>query len=132
VYYSILQKYADRHKPLPVTAKGKIISNQKLNDYIKEIGELAGIDTPIEVVREYGTKKKAETFKKFELLSIHTGRKTFTTLSLEKGIPLQDVMSLSTHSSFKAVKRYINVTKERKKTVMASAYGEVNPLKVAK
>ncbi len=133
ISYAIIQKYADRYKPLPVTAKGKIISNQKLNDYIKEIGQLAGIDTPVEVAREYGTKKKIETYKKYELLSIHTGRKTFTTLSLEKGIPLQDVMSLTTHSSFKAVKRYINVTEERQKAVMANAWGELpNPLKAVK
>ena len=118
--------------PLPTTAAGRIISNQKLNDYIKEVGELAGIDTRVEIVREYGVTKRIDTFKKCELLSIHVGRKTFTTLSLEKGIPLQDVMSLTTHSSFKAVKRYINVTRERKKTVMAQAYGEVNPLKAAK
>ena len=108
-----------------MTAKGRIICNQKLNDYIKEIGELVGIDSLIEIVREIGTLKKAETFKKYELLSIYTGRKTFTSLSLEKGIPLQDVMSMTTHTSFKAVKRYINVTKERKKAVMAEAWGAV-------
>lgn len=132
ISHAIVQKYQGTLKPLPVTPIGRILSNQKLNDYIKEIGEIAGIDAEVEIAREYGTKKKVETYKKYQLLSIHTGRKTFTSLSLEKGIPLQDVMSLTTHSSFKAVKRYINVTRERKKTVMANAYGEVNPLKIAK
>jgi integrase len=132
ISFAIIQKYSNRHKPLPVNAKGSIISDQKLNDYIKEVGKLAGIDEPIEKIRERGTKKISVTKKKCEWLSIHTGRKTFTTLSLEKGIPLQDVMSLTTHSTFAAVKRYINVTKERKKTVMAEAWGSVNPLKVAK
>lgn len=132
ISFAILEKYKDQHLPLPASTTGTIISNQKLNDYIKEVGEKAKIDSPVEIVREYGTKKKAESFKKYELLSIHTGRKTFTTLSLEKGIPLQDVMSLTTHSTFKAVKRYINVTRERKRTVMAQAYGEVNALKIAK
>ena len=131
ISFAILQKYNDRYMPLPTNASGEIISNQKMNDYIKEVGELAGIDTPIEIAREYGPKKETEIFKKYELLSIHVGRKTFTTLSLEKGIPLQDVMSLTTHSSFKAVKRYINVTRERKKTVMAMAYGNLPNLLVA-
>ena len=85
ISFAIIQKYSDRLRPLPVTAKGTILSNQKLNDYIKEVCELAGIDSPIEQVREIGTKKVTETFKKYELLSIHTGRKTFTTLSLGKG-----------------------------------------------
>jgi integrase len=132
ISYSIIQKYSTKYKPLPVNSKGQIISDQKLNDYIKEVGELAGIDEPIEKIRERGTKKISVTKKKCEWLSIHSGRKTFITLSLEKGIALQDVMSLSTHSSFAAVKRYINVTKERKKTVMAEAWGSVNPLKLAK
>lgn len=125
VSHAILQKYADRTMPLPTSAKGLIMSSQKLNQFLKEIGELAGIDTAIEVVREYGTEKRSETFKKYELLSIHVGRKTFTSLSLEKGIPLQDVMSLTTHTSFKAVKRYINVTKEQKKAQVAKAWGAV-------
>lgn len=125
VAHAIIQKYAERLMPLPTSATGQIMSSQKLNQYLKEIGELAGIDTPIEVVREFGIEKRGETFKKYELLSIHVGRKTFTSLSLEKGIPLQDVMSLTTHSSFKAVKRYINVTREQKKAQVAKAWGAV-------
>ena len=64
-------------------------------------------------------------FKKWELLSIHVGRKTFTSLSLVRGIPIHEVMKITTHSSFKAVQRYIDVTKSQKKAVMAKAYGEV-------
>ncbi|HMK18127.1 MAG TPA: tyrosine-type recombinase/integrase [Chitinophagaceae bacterium] len=131
---SIIQKYSKRQFPLPVTTKKQeLISCQKLNPHIKKIGKLAGIDTEIEKVRQYGKKKiSLGIFKKHELLSIHVGRKTFTTLSLAKGMPIQDVMSITTHSSFAAVKRYIDVTKERKKSVMAEAWGSVNPLKVAK
>ena len=117
--HAILQKYSERHLPLP------IISNQKTNDYIKEIGKMAGIDTPIEKVRTRGVKKITKVFKKYELLSIHIGRKSFITLSLEKGIAIQEVMSLSGHTTFKAFKRYVDVSDSRKKTVMANAWGEV-------
>jgi integrase len=120
ISYSILLKYKERLKPLP------IISNQKTNDYIKEIGELAGIDTPIEIVRMRGVKKITEVFKKYELLSIHIGRKSFITLSLEKGIAIQEVMSLSGHTTFKAFKRYVDVNDSRKKTVMADAWGKID------
>lgn len=123
ISFSILQKYKDRLAPLPV------ISNQKTNDYIKEIGQLAGVDTPIEKVRMYGIKKVTEVFPKYELLSIHVGRKSFITLSLEKGIQIQEVMALSGHTTYKAFRRYIDVNDSRKKTVMAQAWGTVNPLK---
>jgi integrase len=123
ISYSILQKYVDHNSPLPV------ISNQKTNEYIKEIGELAGIDTPIEKVRTRGVKKITKVFKKYDLLSIHVGRKSFITLSLEKGIAMQDVMSLSGHTTFKAFKRYVDVNDNQKKTVMANAWGKVPYLK---
>lgn len=128
ISHSIIQKYRNLLTPLPVTShKQELISDQKLNNHIKKIGQLAGIDSEIEIVRPYGLEDiSLGVYKKYELLSIHCGRKTFTTLSLEKGVPIQDVMALTTHSSFKAVKRYINVTKQRKKTVMAEAWGSVN------
>lgn len=123
----ILNKYKDQHQPLPM------ISSQKLNDYLKEVGEMAGIDTLIEKVREYGTKTKAETFKKFELMSIHMGRRTFATLSLQRGMAPQDVMAITAHSTYASFKRYINVNSDHKQAVMAKAWGAVpNKLKVAK
>lgn len=128
---AVLQKYSDNLFPLPVTPhKQQLISNQRLNKHIKIIGEMAGIDTLIEKVRIKGTEIVSKTFKKYELLSIHIGRKTFTTLSLSKRMAVQDVMSITGHSSFKAVKRYIDVNKERKKTVMAEAWGKVDDNKL--
>lgn len=114
---NILEKYKVQYRPLP------LISGQKLNEYLKEVGEKAGIDTPIEKVREYGTKTKSETFKKYELMSIHMGRRTFATLSLEKGIASQDVMAMTGHTPYASFKRYVHVSSERKQAVMAKAWG---------
>jgi integrase len=116
---SIIEKYKGMHKPLPV------ISNQKTNDYLKELCKLTGIDSPIEVVREFGVKKETAIYKKYELISIHVGRKTFATLSLEKGIAPQEVMAITGHTTYKAFKRYVDVTSKRKQTVMAQAWGTV-------
>lgn len=121
---AILEKYKEQLRPLP------IISNQKTNDYLKELCEKAEINTPIEIIREYGNRKVAITYKKFELVSIHTGRKTFTTLSLEKGIAAQEVMALTGHSTFKSFKRYVEVNNKRKQAVMAQAWGDVNDNKL--
>ncbi len=123
----ILSKYGELNQPLPM------ISSQKLNDYVKEVGEMAGINTPIEKVRDFGTRSKAEIFRKFELMSIHMGRRTFATLSLEKGMASQDVMAITGHTTYASFKRYVNVSSERKQAVMAKAWGAVpSKLKVAK
>lgn len=114
---SILNKYSDLHKPLPV------MSNQNLNYYIKELCELAGIDRPIEIVRFHGKKRVVNTYPKFELISFHNARKTFVTLSLEKGMSAEEVMTISGHEDYKSFKRYVNVTEKRKKVVMLKAWG---------
>lgn len=117
----ILMKYKDQHKPLPV------ISNQKLNSYIKELCRLAGIDSPVEIVSERGVQRVSKFFKKWEKVSIHCGRRTFVTLSLERGMAPQDVMATTSHKNWKSFKRYVDVTSERKKEVMAKTWGAVKP-----
>lgn len=113
----ILAKFEGMHRPLPK------ISNQKLNQYVKELCELAGIKEQIEIVRYRGTKREAITRPKYELIGVHTGRRTFATLSLERGISAEVVMTITGHKDYKSFKRYVKVTEERKKTAMAQAWG---------
>jgi integrase len=120
----ILDKYKNQHKPLPVA------SNQFLNRELKSLCKSAGIDQPIEIVRFHGAKRVAVTYPKYELIHFHTGRKTFCTLSLEKGMAAQDVMAISGHTDYKSFARYVNVTEKRKKVVMLKAWGEVPLMKV--
>jgi integrase len=121
---AIINKYKDQHKPLPM------VSNQGLNRSIKDLCKLAGIDKPIEIVRFNGKKRLVAVYPKYELCHFHTGRKTFVTLSLEKGMSAEEVMEISGHSDYRSFKRYVKVTEKRKKTVMVKAWGEINNLKV--
>ena len=113
----ILHKYKELVSPLPV------ISNQKFNKYVKELCKLVGIDDPIEIIRYKGAIKHATIYKKHEIISAHTGRKTFATLSLEKGIPAETVMKITGHSDYKSFQRYVKVTEERKRNEMQKAWG---------
>ena len=62
------------------------IANQKLNEYLKELGALAGLSAPTERTRYRGGQRLSETHPKYALLGCHTGRRTFVTLALERGI----------------------------------------------
>ncbi|HEV7332333.1 MAG TPA: site-specific integrase [Flavisolibacter sp.] len=115
---AILAKYEEMHRPLP------IISNQKMNAYIKELCEKAGINEPVEIVRFSGAKRIATTYPKYELIGVHTGRKTFATLSLERGMSAEEVMTITGHKDYQSFKRYVKVTEQRKKVVMLKAWGE--------
>lgn len=114
---AILAKYETMLRPIPV------ISNQKLNRYLKELCKIAGISEPIEIVRYRGTKREAITYPKYELIGVHTGRKTFATLSLEKGMNAEEVMTITGHSDYQSFKRYVKITEQRKKVVMQKAWG---------
>jgi hypothetical protein len=84
-----------------------MISNQKLNDYIKEFCKLAGNNEMIKIVRLRGIKKESITYPKYELIGCHNGRKTIVTLSLEKGMSAEQVMGCIGHRDYQNFKRYI-------------------------
>ncbi len=114
----ILNIYADCYLPLPVIAAAN------MNKYLKDLCKEAKIDELIEIVRYKGVERVATVFPKYELITVHTGRKTFVTLSLERGMSAEDVMACTGHSSYQSFKRYINVTEERKKKVISKAWGD--------
>jgi integrase len=115
---SILSRYKGELKPLPV------ISNQKMNKYIKEICQLAEINTPIEIVRYKGAVKIPTTYPKYELMSVHVGRKTFATLSLLKGMNYEVAMSITGHKDYKSFSRYVRVAQKEKQFAMSKAWDE--------
>lgn len=113
---AILDKYKDIHfekdKALPV------ITTQKVNDYLKELGELVGIDEPIRETYYKGNKRIDEVTPKYALLSTHAGRRTFICNALSLGIPAQVVMKWTGHSDYKAMKPYIDIADATKVNAM--------------
>lgn len=114
---AILDKYKDvvfeNHKVLPV------ITNQKMNDYLKELAELAGIDEPIRETYYKGNERIDEVTPKYALLGTHAGRRTFICNALALGIPAQVVMKWTGHSDYKAMKPYIDIADETKANAMS-------------
>ncbi|HTN00199.1 MAG TPA: site-specific integrase [Pedobacter sp.] len=121
---AILNKYKDCKTPLPA------ISNQRLNEYLKELCKIAEINDSIEIVRYKGAERITTVHPKYELISIHNGRKTFATLSLEKGMNAETVMKLGGWSDYKSFSRYVNITENVKRTAMSTAWGAPEVMKV--
>ena len=114
---AILDKYKDMafedDKVLPV------ITNQKMNDYLKELAELAGIDEPIRQTYYRGNERIDEVTPKYALLGTHAGRRTFICNALALGIPPQVVMKWTGHSDYKAMKPYIDIADDIKANAMS-------------
>lgn len=113
---AILAKYHDEENP---NAKAlPVITNQKMNIYLKEMAEICGIDQPITKTYYVGSKRVEETRPKYEWIGTHTGRRTFICNSLSKGIAPQTIMKFTGHSDFKAMRPYIDITEKAKANAM--------------
>lgn len=114
---AILDKYKDvafeNDKVLPV------ITNQKMNNYLKELAEMAGIDEPVRQTYYKGNERIDEVTPKYALLGTHAGRRTFICNALALGIPPQVVMKWTGHSDYKAMKPYIDIADDIKANAMS-------------
>jgi integrase len=102
----------------------RAITNQKLNDYLKELGKLAGIDAPVEVIRFRGGVRESTTVAKWERLGCHTGRRTFVTLSLERGLRPETIMKVTGHRGWKSFQRYVNITSDTVEREFQKSWGQ--------
>lgn len=113
---AILEKYKDipfrNDKALPV------ISNVKMNEYLKELGKIAEINTPQRIVYFKGNERIEEVYPKYELLTTQCGRRTFIVNALYLGIHAEVVMKWTGHSDYNAMKPYIKIVDDLKEREM--------------
>ncbi|MBQ0158008.1 MAG: tyrosine-type recombinase/integrase [Bacteroidales bacterium] len=112
---AILKKYADSDSSLALP----VISNQKYNKEIKEVGKACGIDAIVSQSHYVGGNMITERVPKYMLLSSHTGRRTFICNALMLGISPNVVMQWTGHNDYNAMKPYIDIADEAKKSAMS-------------
>lgn len=103
----------------------KPITDQKYNGFIKEVCELAKLNNKvkgsiIEVNEDKTKRKKSGTFKKWELVTSHIGRRSFATNNYGK-IPTSLLISATGHSTEKMFLEYIGKT-DTQKAMQLSEY----------
>ncbi|MGA2296471.1 MAG: phage integrase SAM-like domain-containing protein [FCB group bacterium] len=94
----ILAHYPDYNFP--------VISEQRYNQYIKEVCKLARVDDNDKISYYEGNQRKSKIIPKNELITSHTARRTFVTLCLERGMPAEVVMKLSGQRSLTEFFKY--------------------------
>ncbi len=100
----VIEKY-DGNLPKPMT-------NQVMNRYLKKIGELAKINSSFNTYHTTGSGRVKETYKKWELISTHTARRSFATNMYKRGLDTMMIMRITGHSSEKVFMDYIKISKE--------------------
>jgi len=90
----------------------KVISNQKMNDYLKTLGKMAGLNDPFVKKITIGGETKEITLEKWQMFSTHTGRRSFATNHYKLGLDTLAIMSITGHRTERSFLKYIKVTKE--------------------
>ncbi len=111
----------DKYKDIPYE-KGQalpVLSNQKMNDRLKELCKLAEIDTPVRVTYYKGNERFDEIFPKYELIGTHAGRRTFICTALALEIQPDVIMKWTGHRSYKSMMPYIAIADKTKAEAMA-------------
>lgn len=89
-----------------------LISNQKMNEYLKELGEKAKIKDPILISLTKGGDRQTTLFQKFQLITTHTARRSFATNAYLGGIPTIAIMKITGHKTEKSFMKYIKISQE--------------------
>lgn len=96
---NIMKKYENDPR-----RKGRIfpmLTNQKMNQYLKEIAAVCGIDKDV---------------------TFHMARHTFATLTLSKGVPIESVSRMLGHTNIKTTQLYAKITNKKIEEDMAKFF----------
>jgi len=99
----ILEKYKKLPTPLPR------FTNQYFNRMLKELAKEAGLKRVVKEVSFHNNQKREITMPLHDAISSHIARKSFISLSTQKGIPERFVRDISGHKSEKSFKKYLNL-----------------------
>ena len=85
-------------------------ANQIMNGYLKDIGKLAEFEESVLISKTIAGKKTSRTFKKHELITTHTARRSFATNLFLQEFPAISIMKITGHRSEKNFMNYIKMT----------------------
>jgi integrase len=95
-----------------------VITNQKSNEFVKELCQFAGLDRKCRITTFKGGQRIDEYFPLHELVTTHTARRTFITISLEKGMPQDAIREITGHRDHRSMQVYIKFSEKVVEDVM--------------
>ena len=90
------------------------IHQNLINKEIKPLLKKCGITQPYEVEKTIGGKSILISKPKYKLIGCHSARRSFCSNAYNSGMPLQDIMVFSGHSSERMVLLYIKASAKEK------------------
>jgi len=107
----IFKKYDNAMPRTFYNGHSHAISQQRVNDYIKEVcAMIPELHRPVTKIFTKGKKKIEKVYAKYELVSSHTGRRSFVSNKIKDGFPIASIMQQSGHTSEKMLMLYSKLT----------------------
>lgn len=91
-----------------------------MNKYLKQIGELAGLNDIVIKVRSKGTTRVEQRLPKYQLITTHTARRSFATNLFKKGVPSRVIMLITGHKTEKSFNSYIKINSDENAELLLS------------
>jgi len=88
------------------------VSDQKINQHIKEIAQLAGITETVLIHSNVAGEVKQKNIEKYKLVCTHTARRSFATNAYKSGVPTIAIMKITGHTKETTFLKYIKVSAE--------------------
>ncbi len=99
--------------------------NQFMNRSIKDLCEFAGIDSEVTIIRTVGSQRIEQHFKKFQVISCHTARKTWVSLSMQRGLGMDYLTSVTGHQNPKVLRAsYLGLSEKARREAINDAWKE--------
>lgn len=96
------------------------------NRQLRDLGRLAGIDEIVPITENRGGKVVTYHYKKYELIGMHTARRSFATNMYLRGMPTVAIMQLTGHTTEHNFLKYIKVTQEQNAMMVAKIMKKIN------
>lgn len=98
---ALLQKYQFR---------APHISNQKLNDYLKEVAQIAGMTDRVIFINTAGGKRREELIERWRKITSHVARRSFCTNFYRSGLlSIGELMLISGHTTERQFLQYVGI-----------------------
>lgn len=89
-----------------------LYSNQTALNYLKKIGEKAGITRSHNVTEDRGGKVSTKQVPAYELIGTHTARRSFICNMLKRNYDSHIIMKITGHKTIESFKKYVRLTSE--------------------
>jgi len=131
--HACVRAIMDKYRTLYSNSLPPAISNQKMNEYLKEVAKMVeSLRAPVMISSTVAGSRKSVAKKKYELVTTHTARRSFATNMYKMGTPTRSIMAITGHQSESSFRAYIRLDSDEHADIIQLIMDNTMPLAVVK